>query len=1298
MTQLLDLCLTLTPPPADAPEGTIANVEVRCDALGLQPLTVQTLRDPFTPEERSELEWYLETYWQWPYEEFARRGQRVEQLLTDAGQRLYRAVFDQVQSIVQPWRLLPDAQRQISIISNVPQALSLPWELLCDEQGFLALRTKNPVSIIRRLPQSELGALPTEFTPPLRVLLVTARPDDAGFVDPRGIARELLDEAQPQIEAGAIALEFLRPPTRAALRERLSQSPPIHILHFDGHGTFDETPVPGDSQRLRGGAQGKLAFEKDDGLLDLAPADELAQTLQDSGVRLAVLTACQSAKGASDDLFSSVAARLIRSGVDAVVAMSASVLVASAARYVEAFYRRLAAGEAVTLAHERARQALHDNPERHLHQRRRDEAGTPIKLKDWWLPHFYQQRPLSFGAFGVPPSGGSFRSRDEPPEGGTPNATPNDLPPAPRYGFTGRARELHRIERWLLRGSAVVVHGFGGMGKTAIARETADWLTRTGMYQTACFVSFEHGGDAAMLLSALGHRLGVDFDSRETDVALGRLRSALKQRPTLVIADNLESILPGGEAPLDAAARAELCDVLLQLGKAGAGVIITSRDAQFGDGRMAHGKEVKHLELGGLHPEDAYALAVQLFKDLDIPQSRAPYPKLRDLLAQLGHHPLAIQLALTAMRDDPQLTIDRISREFEKLLPRFTDDRETGRNRSLLASLEYSLRRLGTEERQLLVRLAPFEGGATEAWLLGVTEIAEADWLRLRPALERAALLTPEQIAESTVPFLRFHPVLAPYLRTQPGAEDAVLRSRYAARYHAVAKYLYLEDQKSNPQAVRELVRREMPNLRRALEWLLDGGALDQAAEMEEFIASFLNHFGLWRERDELHHRVEQAVAVAGQRTGGALTRAEFLRESGVGENEYARRNLRAAYARFTVLRERIELLPAGAPLGPGSYEHCQTLGRLARCLQAGGQPGAAETQLRRALALIESLLAAQPEDQNYLRERDVTLTDLGDVLTDQGSYAAAQVAYEAGLDIAEQLGDARQQGVVLGQLGALALRQCDYAAARHRYRDALRLSRSLGEPASEAIGWYQLGIVAQEQRDWEEAERCYRASLEIAERHGNAADVADTYNNLAIVAASSGRPEEAESWFKRALNKPDLPPSNVAGWSSNLAHLLKDEVGAGRMPQERLAEARGYAERALKIEETLDASAEIWKTQMILGDIAELEGDTNTARDFRRRERESFAAFAGNRWHIDRQFGDFIRDCAAASLGQTEARAAVEAVLPQFEANNWRITSALLRIWTGERDWHTLTEDLEGEEALLVKRVLETIEEMKEQ
>jgi tetratricopeptide (TPR) repeat protein len=323
-------------------------------------------------------------------------------------------------------------------------------------------------------------------------------------------------------------------------------------------------------------------------------------------------------------------------------------------------------------------------------------------------------------------------------------------------------------------------------------------------------------------------------------------------------------------------------------------------------------------------------------------------------------------------------------------------------------------------------------------------------------------------------------------------------------------------------------------------------------------------------------------------------------------------------------------------------------------------------------------------------------LTALGDVLTDQGSYSAARAAYEAGLEIDEKLGDLRGQGVTMGQLGTLALRQRDYTVAQQRYHDALRLSQKLDEPASEAVYWHQLGRVAHEQRDWAESERCYRAALEIYERYGDVAKAATVYNQLANVADSSGRPAEAEGWFKRVLEVPDLPPSLEAAACNNLADLLKNEVQAGRIPKARLAEARRYAEQALKIDEALDASSKIWTALSILADVADLEGKREAARSYRRRERESFAAFAGNRWQIDQQFGAFIKASATASLGQTKSRAAVEATLPRLEAIGFRGASALHRIWAGERDWHALAEDLDGKSALLVLRVLETIEEMK--
>src|SRR5205085_12224299 len=128
----------------------------------------------------------------------------------------------------------------------------------------------------------------------------------------------------------------------------------------------------------------------------------------------------------------------------------------------------------------------------------------------------------------------------------------------------------------------------------------------------ACFVSFEHGGDATVLLSALGDFLGVydgDYNPNDPKAALARLKAALREKRTLVIADNLESLLPGGEAPLEVAIRSQLWEVLLELAKMGAGVLLTSRDTNFTDAQLAPGNQVAHLESGRLHPQDAYALA-----------------------------------------------------------------------------------------------------------------------------------------------------------------------------------------------------------------------------------------------------------------------------------------------------------------------------------------------------------------------------------------------------------------------------------------------------------------------------------------------------------------------------------------------------------------------------------------------------------------------------------------------------------------------------------------------------------------
>ena len=1232
MDPTLDLCVTLMQPPHGSPPSVLAAILLQCEQLGLSSSgdllfdaaidwkseqnkefglssSGDLLFDPLPADDRENLRWYLEEYWKWPYEHFLERGKQIEARLPKIGRQLYNAVFGSTsaQIILQAWRLQPlspEDQRQISIVSDIPAVLSLPWELLHDEQGFLALRTRNPVAIVRRFPQDELSRLSTPLKPPLRILLVTPRPDNAAFIDPRSTARELLDAIQPQIEAGKVAVELLRPATLQALRSRLAETrhSPVHVLHFDGHGTFGLDMQEPDEVRLHQGV-GMLAFEDENGMLDLVGADALGQLLQGSSVRLAVLTASQSAMSAADDAYSSVAAQLIRGGVDAVVAMGTSVLVATATRYADTFYRNLTDGASVAVAHERAQQAL-AHGRRLLFRRRADEEGVAVKLFDWWVPHFYQQRPL---VLQTAPSAPPTRKRRKSTNAPTLPRLDATLPAGPRYGYVGRSRELLQVERLLSRKKLVIVHGFGGVGKTSFVCEVADWLTRTQMYTSACFVSFEYGGDAASLLSGLGNSLGVNdsmYNPPDSQAPLARLKPVLQEQLTLLIADNVDGILPGGEAPLSPEARTHLWDVLLELARMNVGILVTNRDSNLADGRFAAGQHVAHLALEGLHPEDAYLLAMRLLTDLGIERTRAPYAELRALLAQLDHHPLAIQLVLPALRS---FSLSTIRSDFAALLPTFTDERVVGRNSSLLASLDYSLRQLSDEQRAWLPRLACFEGGAIEGALLRITEIPETTWTSLRQALEQADLITVERIPEELdVPFLRFHPILIPYLHNLVGTDDRDLRVRYAQVYFQLVTYPYREEQRQS-QPVQTIIRRELPNLRRALTILMQEGAKEAATNMADALGWFLDALGMVREREEMRQRIAQASKTSGAKDG-RLTSTEYLLESRTGTDELNKGDVRAAYARFSALLARIEALPEGAPLGKGSYQHCLTIAYIARCLRDSGQLEAAESRLREALEVIGKLLEKQPDAPNLLNVREVLLTNMGDTLLRQEKYTQAYETYQEALQLAVQRGDGRQQATNTVQLGLVARYQKNYDQARDRFSQALKLYRTVGDLSGEAVTFYYLGHVELAQARLDRAEQWYRESLKITEQIGDIRTTALNCNQLATVANAKKRPAEAKEWYRRAIalieqSDPDSPTHALL--LNNLVRLLVAELqdlltraGDVREVTSYLSEARTYAERVLAINEKIDAPApsDIKAILEIIASIEEMVGRTEDA------------------------------------------------------------------------------------------------------
>jgi hypothetical protein len=840
----LDLIIELTAPPQGSPPAVIATITLRCsDPINLGPISAGLLTDPFLAGERDKLQWHLEEYWKHADDEaFSQASKEVEDLLPQIGKRLYKQVLEG-HSIVYSWQFAPAQRHQITIHSDIPGALNLPWELLHDQDGFLALRPTKPVSVVRHFPQNSLIAFPTSFTPPLRVLLVTSRPKDVKFSDPRSIALEMLDEVQNlvdagNIKAGDIELEFLRPPTLHALTQRLSNGPLVHVLHFDGHGDFNEN-----------NKRGELFFEQDDGTTDKVDAEHFRQVIQ-GGVGLVVMTACKSDVGSIDDAFSSVATRLIQGGIDAVVAMSASVLVTTAIRYTEEFYRALFARRSIFIAQGQSLQALHADKRRSLLRHKRDSEEGSVKLLDWWVPHYYQQRPLELQP-AQPVRKGKKR------EVSRLASRLYGMPPEPHYGFSGRSHELLDLERLLRDGKLVVVHGFCGVGKTAFVREAVEWLTRTNMYTEAHFISREHYGSG--ILSELERLTGIQEKMR------------VENRNMLVIVESVEGFLPDSDFPLEASTYSRLWSVLLDLADKKAGVVLTTSDLAFGDGRLAPGRRVAYLPLKGLRPEDAYVLAKSVLSSLKIDQKRTPYPALTDLLAYLDHHPLAIQLMLPLLEKDVSLL--ELRNAFYKHLPLCVDDDDNRimterRHHSLTRFLEEApLQGLIQRNQALLSHLVLFEGGASRSNLLEITEIAEAKWSSLEKSLERVQLLLPELIqgndSGSDTVFLCFHPMLIPYLRLQFGTGDEPLRERYIQCYSRLSKEMHRKDK-------RAVAKRELSNLKYAVRLALEMGKLETAREIAHPVCRLLCRTDRLWECGVLLQWVADATVAQNEPDGGA--------------------------------------------------------------------------------------------------------------------------------------------------------------------------------------------------------------------------------------------------------------------------------------------------------------------------------------------------------------------------------------------------------------------------------------------
>ncbi|MGZ5445072.1 MAG: tetratricopeptide repeat protein [Thermoanaerobaculia bacterium] len=1164
---------------------------------------------PIGPIEAEELRWYLEKYAVWPSEYFRDRARKVEESLVQWGQLLYEAALPvaHTSNVLQAWSRIDDAGRRFSIevdatveagspSSDVETAresatllLGLPWELLHDGHAFLFQGAK-PVRVRRRLPSTRVLDVPVVATP-IRILLVTARPEDDAcrYIDHRASALPLVDAMEAL--GGLVRIHVLDPPTLPALRDELDRArrarEPYHVVHFDGHGVYD-----------RHAGLGGLCFEdpQDLGRLEkrrhlTVYTNELGPLLSDHRIPLVFLEACQS--GLAEKASESVASELLKVGVASVVAMSHSVLVETARRFVQAFYDALARGARVGDAMLEGQRTLKDDT-----FRGRIFGAGELRLEDWFVPVLFQEKddPQLFRTTSSPQTQEDVKTRLA--------ARLGDLPSEPETGFIGRSRDLLALQRLLrqdARARYAVVRGQGGEGKTALAAEFARWMVRSHQIPRAAFVSVETYSNVSAVLDAIGRQLVPAYSVatfQELEQAILPVERALTEQSTLLVVDNMESILlpPYLDTPeaLSEEARREL-GAILELcqrlnAKGDTRVVFTSREAL----PAPFDAERNRRELHRLDREDAVKLVERTLNEGDAGAGAAgdaAREAIEQLVDAVHGHARTLALLAPALRsrgvEATRASLVELMAEMERKFP-------GSREQSVFASVELSLGRMSPANRERARVLGVFHGGVDLDMLRAMMEWEEADVATLAGELIETGLATPNPYSHLTL-----NPALCPYLRGQ--LDTAERESLTAPWVEAMRQYAGFLDRQQFQKAeiVSTLTLLELPNLFALLDHMQRAEDAEATITLATSMYSLLQYLG----KPRLLGRVAQARDAAAAALGQTWNHARFEAQRTMIEQQLSGGRLRDA------LEGAQELLQHARAAGETSYQGADydlalACILLAKVLETGRGSEQALPLLDEAQKRFEAVEQAEP-GCGAERMASVCFTERGVCLIELGRLDEAATAFDESIRRAEKRGDDRSAAVGKGQLGTVRLHQRRYKEALQAYEEARERLTRLEEPGSIAVIWHQIGMVYQEAGQPEAAEDAYRKSLAIKVRLGNVAGQASTLGQLGnLYADVLGRPEEAVAFYRQAADKSvELRDKANEGRSrNNLGNTLRE--------LSRFEEARQEIRRAIECKAQFGHASRPWTTWAVLAEIETEAGNPVAGAEANRKAIECYLAY----------------------------------------------------------------------------------------
>jgi tetratricopeptide (TPR) repeat protein len=1168
-------------------------------------------RSPIGPVEFQEISWYLEDYFRWPVGVFRERAKKIEENLTNLGKALYDAVFHHkdAEEAALAWKSHSDAcdLRFSVMVDRDPRPdaagdeknraeigatglLSIPWELLHNGEAYL-FKGAHPVAIRRQLPNRKPMDIALSKLP-VRILLVTARPEDecASYIDHRVSALPLVKAVENLGEL--VTVKVLSPATFPAVVQEIKRAYEAgkeyryDVLHFDGHGVFD------DKKGL-----GALCFEDPqscDKLYNrksrLVHAEEIAECLHQYRIPLVFLEACQSAKTDVRPA-SSVAAALLEQGAASVIAMTHSVLVETATRFVEQFYKAIAQGASVGKAVLDARLSLALDT-----QRGKTFGSGNLELHDWFVPVLYQDEddPQLFTR--VPPEQEAYHIKKK-----QALSFGNLITWAERrnHRFVGRSRELLALERLLVKENYAAILGQGGAGKTTIAVEAALWLIRSGRFKKGVFLCVENLVEIRGLVDDLGRQLLPSFSVGQyntLDNALKPIRRVMQEYPVIIVIDNMESLLPDEsgknsdpDCKEDLQELFELFKDLLDCDER-ARIVFTSRE------KLPPPFGRNPVELGALSRTSAVELVSDILKQngkaLPENDSGETPEAIEALVEAVNCHARALVLLTNevAARGVQTATND-IQRLMADMEERFPGNRE----KSLYASMELSLQRLPEAAGEQLKKLALFHGGVHLDVLGKLLKIEQEQAQFLGSQLIDVGLAEDRGYGH-----LDLDPALSVYMRTRvEQAEFDRWQEEWAGAVIALTDYLNSQLSK-DAHLARQLTLLELPNLMAVLDYIEERyppeKVTDTAARIEQLIAYL--------------HRPKALQKVVKIREKAGLNikewcHAAFVAERMAIERLLSRGNIQLAFDAAQKLLEKS--MKGGERAYPGAdYDIAGAYFWIGSILGRGGNPEQALPYLENAQKRFQTI--AETGDKSAKKMVSECLGEKANCLTDSGRLDDAVKAYEEGLHISERLDDKRAIAVIKGELGTVRMLQQQYEEAIALYTEAKELFQQLGEYKMVSAACHQIGMVYQETGNFKQAERAYKESLAISIKINDKAVEAASLTQFGNLYNAFGYFEEAVSFYRQACDihialKDILNEGKVR---NNVAYTL--------IKLKRFDEAREEILKAIECKSHFGHAAQPWTAFGILYDLETAAGNSEAACQAWQKAFDAYLGYRRNR------------------------------------------------------------------------------------